>query len=191
LIKIRSNSEIQAIMPKLKIKPELLSLLTSHEFLTFSRADLVEAYLKLGSSPNLNTKQAHQFIQRNIDRLIWAGFAIKESDDNNGRPRYRLTNSFNPENYSIGSPHRKTPPKESNKSSKSNNHYINDLKEQLKKHKLELLTTISEAEEYEVLSSQLPNRRDDLQELYNDARNRYSKTLGRVKAIESLISKCQ
>ena len=73
----------------------------------------------------------------------------------------------------------------------SNNHYINDLKEQLKKHKLELLTTISEAEEYEVLSSQLPNRRDDLQELYNDARNRYSKTLGRVKAIESLISKCQ
>ncbi|MFT6653313.1 MAG: hypothetical protein ACJAWI_000053, partial [Marinomonas primoryensis] len=61
----------------------------------------------------------------------------------------------------------------------------------LKKHKLELLTTISEAEEYEALSSQLPSRRKDLQELYNDARNRYSKTLGKVKALESLISRCQ
>jgi hypothetical protein len=178
-------------MPKLKIKPELLSLLTSNVFRAFGRDDLVEAYLKLDSTPNLNTKQAHQFIQRNIDRLIWAGFAIKESDNINGRPRYRLTNSFNPDNYSIGSPHRRIPSKEPTKSPKSNNHYINDLKEQLKKHKLELLTTISEAEEYEALSSQLPNRRDDLQDLYNDARNRYSKTLGRVKAIESLISKCQ
>ncbi|AKH68805.1 MAG: hypothetical protein KBT72_01935 [Zhongshania sp.] len=178
-------------MPKLKIKPELLSLLTSNKFQAFSCADLVDAYLKLDSSPNLNKKQAHQFIQRNIDRLIWAGFAVKESNNINGRPRYSLTNSFNSANYSIGSPHRKKPTPKTTVSAKPNNHYINDLNEQLKKHKLELLTTISEAEEYEALSSQLPNRRDDLQDLYNDARNRYSKTLGRVRAIESLISKCQ
>ncbi len=63
------------------------------------------------------------------------------------------------------------------------------LKEELSSHKLELLTTIAETEEYETLCQKLPSKQLEIQELYNDARNRYSKTLGKVKAIESLISR--
>jgi hypothetical protein len=177
-------------MPKLKIKPELLSLLTSDEFQEFRSAELVEAYLKLTGTPKLNKRQAKQFIQRNIDRLIWAGFAEALPSKMTNRPTYRLTDRFHPDNYSIGSPHRARSATATTSPPTSDIH-INDLHEQLKKHKLELLTTISEAEEYEALSSQLPSRRKDLQELYNDARNRYSKTLGKVKALESLISRCQ
>ena len=53
-------------MPKLKIKPELLSLLTSDEFQEFRSAELVEAYLKLTGTPKLNKKQSRNNLFREV-----------------------------------------------------------------------------------------------------------------------------
>ena len=178
-------------MHKIKIKPELLTLLTSGKFKVFERPELTKAYAQLPSSSDLSKKQVQQFVQRNLDRMEWAGFIVKEQSKANKYPSYQLTEQFHPDNYAVGSPHCKNTNTNISTTSSSESNHIDDLKELLKNHKLELLTTISEAEEYEALSKQLPNRRDDLQELYNDARNRYSKTLGRVKAIESIITKSQ
>ena len=176
-------------MRKIKIKPELLSLLTSGEFKHFRSQDLINAYKKLPSSSKLNQRQVQQFIFRNLDRLVWAGFAIREDKGLSKHDEYRLTGRFTPENYDVGTPHCKEVTHQPIAPAESNNDHLLQLKEQLSAHKLELLTTIAETEEYEALCQQLPSKQPEIQELYNDARNRYSKTLGKVKAIEALISR--
>ena len=176
-------------MRKIKIKPELLALLTSGKFDHFNSQDLIDAYKDLPSSNELSQRQVQQFIFRNLDRFIWAGLAARKDKDKSKHGEYRLTEKFTPEHYDIGTPHCKDTPVKTAASSEPKVDPLLKLKEQLSAHKLELLTTIAETEEYEALCQQLPSRQSEIQELYNDARNRYSKTLGKVKAIESLISR--
>ena len=178
-------------MRKIKIKPELLSLLTSGVFNHFTSQTLIDAYLKLSTSHNLNQRQVQQFIFRNLDRLVWAGLATKEAGGKSKHAEYRLTDQFRPGNYSIGPPHCKDAPLKIEVPTVEPVDPLLELRDQLSAHKLELLTTISETEEYEQLCKQIPSRQPEIQELYNDARNRYSRTLGKVKAIESLISRTE
>lgn len=175
-------------MRKIKIKPELLSLLTSGAFKHFSSKDLIDAYRELPESPALNQRQTQQFISRNIDRLVWAGLVEKVNEEQGLKAEYSLTSRFTPDHYDIGTPHCKEKPTETAASFGADADPLLQLKDQLRAHKLNLLTTIAETEEYEELCKQMPSRQPEIQELYNDARNRYSKTLGKVKAIESLIS---
>jgi hypothetical protein len=174
-------------MRKIKIKPELLSLLTSEAFKRFTGQELIAAYKKLPTSHKLNQKQVQQFIFRNLDRLVWAGLATRGDEGKNKHAEYRLTEKFTPSHYMIGTPHNKENESQVKVRTKALIDPLIELREQLSAHKLELLTTIAETEEYEELCQKLPSKQLEIQELYNDARNRYSKTLGKVKAIESLI----
>lgn len=175
-------------MRKIKIKPELLSLLTTEKFKRFTGQTLIKAYTGLPSSSDLNQRQVQQFILRNLERLVCTGLASKENEESDLQAEYRLTDKFTSGQYDIGTPHCiSKPPKTTTEAADPES--LMQLQEQLNTHKLELLTTIAETEEYESLCKQLPSKKTEIQELYNDARNRYSKTLGKVKAIESLISR--
>ena len=176
-------------MRKIKIKPELLSLLTSREFNYFKSQDLIDAYQKLPSSSKLNQRQVQQFIFRNLDRLTWAGLALREDKGTNKHGEYRLTSKFTSEHYDVGTPHCREATYQAAEPLTPKVDPLLQLKKQLNAHKLELLTTIAETEEYEALCQQLPSKQPEIQELYNDARNRYSQTLGKIKAIESLIAR--
>ena len=176
-------------MRKIKIKPELLSLLTSGEFKHFRSEELIDAYQNLPSSSKLNQRQVQQFIFRNLDRLVWAGLAIREDKGHSKHGEYKLTGKFTPEHYDVGTPHYKEVPPQAAEPRSPKVNPLLQLQDQLSTHKLELLTTIAETEEYEALCQQLPSQQPEIQELYNDARNRYSKTLGKIKAIEALISR--
>ena len=176
-------------MRKIKIKPELLSLLTTDKFKRFTGQTLIKAYIGLPSSRDLNQRQVQQFIFRNLERLVCAGLANKENEEQGLQAEYRLTDKFTADQYDIGTPHCISKPLESTTKATTGFESLMQLQEQLNLHKLELLTTIAETEEYESLCKQLPSKQPEIQELYNDARNRYSKTLGKVKAIESLISR--
>ena len=177
-----------SIMRKIKIKPEFLSLLTSSSNKQFNSQSLINAYSELPSSANFNQRQVQQFILRNLHRLESAGLIDKVSGSGERHGNYRLTAMFTPENYSVGAPHSKHIAHKETKQINPKIDPLLQLQGQLSAHKLELLTTIAETEEYEALCEQLPSKQPEIQELYNDARNRYSKTLGRVKAIESLLS---
>lgn len=175
-------------MRKIKIKPELLSLLTSEPFKRFTSQALIAAYKSLPSSENLNQRQVQQFIFRNLERLESAGFLVKQEEPDGKQTVYCLTELFTPAHYIIGTPHIKLKPIETKTQEPADTNPLLQLKEQLSAYKLELLTTIAEIEEYEALCEQLPSKQPEIQELYNDARNRYSETLVRIKAIESLLS---
>lgn len=178
-------------MRKIKIKPELLSLLTTEKFKRFTGQTLIKAYIGLPSSRDLNQRQVQQFIFRNLERLVCAGLASKENEEQGLQAEYRLTGKFATGQYDIGTAHFTSKPSEATTEVSTGIEPLIQLQNQLNLHKLELLTTIAETEEYESLFKQLPSKQSEIQELYNDARNRYSKTLGKVKAIESLISRTE
>jgi hypothetical protein len=175
-------------MRKIKIKPELLSLLTTEKFNRFTGQTLIDAYMGLPSSSDLNQRQVQQFIFRNLERLVCSGLVSRENKERGLQAEYRLTNKFTFGQYDIGTPHCILKSLDTTTEAAVGSESLIQLQDRLNIHKLELLTTIAETEEYESLCKQLPSKQSEIQELYNDARNRYSKTLGKVKAIESLIS---
>ncbi|OUS01148.1 hypothetical protein A9Q81_09825 [Gammaproteobacteria bacterium 42_54_T18] len=99
---------------------------------------------------------------------------------------YRLNDSFNKGSVIICKPHR--PNGQASEIVPAD--FAIGLEDKLKAHRLELLSTVGEIEEYELIGSETPQRREHIQELYNQARDHYSKTLGRIRALESLISHC-
>ena len=85
------------------------------------------------------------FILRNIKRLAKAGLITEERGQAGKAIKFKVTDRFKLGDYIVGSPHCPTEPinTASTEDSSAN------LNEQLSHHKLELLTTIGEVEEYE------------------------------------------
>jgi len=55
-------------------------------------------------------------------------------------------------------------------------------------YKQQLLVGIGEADEYKLLCKQYPELKEDLQPKYNNIRDQNTKTLGKIKVIESLLN---
>jgi len=174
-------------MSKLRIKPELLSLLTQKSSEPFASSELCVDYLSLPTVYGLTKTQVKQFIFRNMRRLEDAGLVVKERRNGEQGVSFKLTSLFTNSHYTVGSPHCKN--KLTNVTDDLN--LAAKLHEKLSRYKLELISTIAEVEEYENLSKQIPSIHSSIQSLYNEARDRCSKLLGKVKATESLIAKIQ
>lgn len=166
-------------MKAIRIKPEILKLLTLDDFQTFTCPVLTEAYYQLPACTSPNKRAAGQLINRSIKLLEAQGFIQKVPHDTAKSPRYHLTALFQTHSTSPAIDKR------------NNGQFIDDLSKKLSDYKVELLSAIGEVEEYEALSQAMPEKVSQIQALYNSARDHYSKTLGRVKAIESLITQDQ
>ncbi len=119
---------------------------------------------------------------------------MEKLPDDGGWPRYQLTETF--EN-SQGKTSRKKPaqtPKVTNKAPRSTSKSViaekpvNTLRERLGKHRSEMLCALGEAEEYESLCKELPEFSEEAKSLYTEARERSALLLGKIKALESLLS---
>jgi hypothetical protein len=169
-------------MVAIQLKPEVLKVLKTLNDGSFTVDQITKMYLAEGTEAHETKKSARQFIYRTILRLIKSGEMAK-LDGNKGWPKYKLTDKFqlrlspsvNPPSTSPAHKMQSTPSHQS-------------LTERLNAHKMELLTAIGEVEEYDVICKDMPNLKEDIQSLYDDSRDRCSKILGRVKALESLLS---
>ncbi|OUS30685.1 hypothetical protein A9Q99_05755 [Gammaproteobacteria bacterium 45_16_T64] len=171
-------------MVKIRLKPELFTLLTSGKMETFTAVELTNAYLRLPNSQKLTKQTARQFVLRNLKRLEIKGYLEEIGGSSYSVTKYRLASNFNRNCVTIGKPHLTA----INEVSSSSTNFEANLKDKLKDQKQELGSIIGEIEEYELVSNETPLERDYIQGLYNQARDRYSKTIGRIRALESLIS---
>lgn len=172
-------------MKPIRIKPELLSLLTSLGTDSFTASEFTKAYLSIIDSKSLSFNAANQFIRRNIKRLEKREMIKRVPTFGTSPIRFELTENFTEENYQMGSPHcpmRKDIPNK-------NTAFKQELRNRLHKYKIELLTAMGEVEEYDSINTQAPIQQALIQDLYNDARDRSSKLLGKIRAIELLISR--
>ncbi len=174
------------------MKPELLHAFNEIQGESFTVAELTTHYLEHPESLHKGKKPARQFIYRNMVRMMKAGLMEKLPDDG-GWPRYRLTQKFRSHrpgatkkeaSTSIPSepvPSVKPPPAPPGKP-------VAALRERLSKHRSDMLCALGEAEEYESLCKELPELSEEAQSLYSEARERSALLLGKIKALESLLS---
>lgn len=175
-----------SIMKSLTVKSGLVSALSMLANREFAVHDLTEAYLNDPACLHGSKKAARQFVYRNMLRLIDNGELTRVVVES-GWPLYRLTPQFKalgeapviaaaPEAAPVKTMVAKDSPRQS-------------LQERLNRHKLEILSAMGETEEYDAICSEIPELRDDVQPLYNQSRDKCSKLLGRVKALESLLAR--
>jgi hypothetical protein len=175
-------------MNDIHIKPELLRVLKQLKQKEFTVAELTQAYIADPDSSHRSKKGARQFVYRNMVRLIKAGQMVKLSA-NEGWPRYKLSPTFceptnAPDANVPNAPHQPEPAS----LEKHPPLPVHTLKERLSKHRSDMLCAMGEAEEYNALCAELPELRAKAQELYNEARERSAILLGKIKALESLLT---
>jgi len=68
---------------------------------------------------------------------------------------------------------------------------LNALEQEKKQHEGELVITLGEIEEYQSLLTRFPNNKQDMQPLFNAARERSAKLLGRINALTNWMQVAQ
>lgn len=163
------------------LKQEVFSAFQELTGSSFTVGQAVSVYMTSSFCSHADIKPARQFVYRNMKRLIQAGELEKISADG-GWQKYRFTEKFGARVFTVMSPisSRQVVPEASK--------IGGNLTERLNHQKLELLTAMGETEEYDAIYKEIPEMREQIQSLYNDSRDRCSKLLGKVKALENLIS---
>lgn len=170
-------------MKQRKFKKEVIDTFQILAGKTFTVRQALEVYMTTPSKIHSEPKSARQFVHRNILRFLSTGDIVEISSQGRAR-KYKVADQFSARianlNLSV------TPAKPELPTTK--NALEKNLADRLNQQKLMLLTAIGEAEEYDAIYRELPEIGEQIQELYNESRDRYSKLLGRVKAIENLIA---
>ncbi|NAW84034.1 hypothetical protein CAG69_18570, partial [Vibrio sp. V43_P6S15P86] len=68
---------------------------------------------------------------------------------------------------------------------------LNTLEQEKKQHEGELAITLGEIEEYQSLLMRFPNNKQEIQPLFNSARERSAKLLGRINALTNWMQVVQ
>lgn len=170
-------------MKEIALKSEILDVLKGIGGTSFTVDELTETYLKHPSSLHTSKKAARQFVYRNMQRMMKVGH-MERLKANSGWPHYALTQQFLRLNKTIPSI---SPAPIEAVTMQLQIDPLAGLKERLKVHQAEVLTAMGEMEEYEAICQEMPDLREIAQPRYNESRERCSRLLGRVKALESLL----
>lgn len=174
-------------MNRINIKLELCHTLSGLYGKSFTVAELTKEYLDSPECLHKGKKSARQFVYRNMLRMIKTQLMERLPDDG-GWPRYQLTERFqfdklpNPTNAQPQS-HVSEP----NEAIAHAEKPAKALRERLSKHRSDMLCALGEAEEYQTLCKEVPELSSEAQALYNEARERSSILLGKIKALENLL----
>ena len=170
-------------MKQRKFKKEVIDTFRLLAGKTFTIGKALEVYLTTPSKIHSESKSARQFVHRNILRFLSTGDIVQVASQGRAQ-QYKMTDQFS---------ERLTNENQSSNTTKNEplvqkNTLGKNLTDRLNQQKLMLLTAIGEAEEYDAIYKELPEIGTQIQELYNESRDRCSKLLGKVKAIENLIA---
>jgi hypothetical protein len=163
-----------------RVEFDLLHFLKNLSEPTFSVTSLNTTYLGTQNCPHQNTKTARQYINRHLGILVDKGIVIRTGSSSAKTLRYVLVSDARDI---------VTEPTDEYKSKlKSQDDVTKRLREKLKDYKLELLLSIGEAEVCKEVSEEIPTLLKGVQTRYNSSRDKSSKLLGKVNALELIIT---
>jgi hypothetical protein len=171
--------------PTVKIDPYLHSALNKDSFNSFTVTQLRDEYLtELG--PNHDSIEARKFTYRQVLRFVRLGLFKKEAASNNRDSRYSKTSKFTQTKFETRSIHEAK--KLINVSNNNHDTALNNIEEQLKQYKVDLLASVGESEEYMRLYKSNPEFKPLLENEYHLAREQSSKLLGQIKALKTVLT---
>jgi len=141
--------------------------------------------LAIPNCPHRGEKAAWQFVYRNVLRMEKRGLLRRSTGSQGNKSRYQLAGSGE---AATSVPSKQQQVAENSITTGAEDSTIRCLQEKLHHYKVEMLSAIGETEEYDAICTELPHMRNVVQALYNEARDRCSKILGRVRALESILS---
>ncbi len=180
---------------ELKIKEPLCSIIKDKGFDGFTVTQLRDVFLKILGN-ELTEKEARILVYKQILRLLKRGLLSKCSTSKGARdaiyskkPLFYETaiipygEYVNTDKTGIFENNGINFVKES-----ANDDVVNNLKEQVKGDKVDLISSISESEEYLRLIKAFPHAKEYLQSKYFDASERSSQYLGKIRATKNLLN---
>ena len=179
-------------MMNIKMNVLLTKILEDETFDKFTVVKLRDEYLQHSQVP-LCSNEARKYVYKHIVRLVKFGVLIKSGKKNSHKIIYKKTDLFNEVNFI--SEASQAPPKASDKKpllisneNKLENSSVEKLEETLKEYKVDMMSAIGESEEYIRLLDSVPEMKEQLREKYHLARDKSSKLLGKIKAIQTIIA---
>ncbi|NPU92112.1 MAG: hypothetical protein HPY82_09395 [Gammaproteobacteria bacterium] len=174
-------------MRAIRVQPAFQRALQQLQHEPFTVATLTQYYQDQSQNPRSSPKATRQFVYRNMVRLLRVGLLEKLAVQK-GWPRYRITEAFK----TSLSPNIQANAEQAVAPQPSISQFagitIGVLQKRLSQHKSDMLCAMGEAEEYSALCHEHPDLQEQAQTLYNQARDRSALLLGKVKALENLIS---
>ena len=180
---------------ELKIKEPLCSIIKDKSFDGFTVIQLRKVFQKILGN-ELSEKEARIFAYKQILRLLKRGLLSKSSTKKGARDAiYSKTPLFYetaiiPYGEYVNTDKKSLPENQSInfENESANDDGVNNLKEQFKGNKVDLISSISESEEYLRLIKAFPQAKEYLQSKYLDASERSSQFIGKIRAAKNLLN---
>lgn len=180
---------------EVKIKEPLCSIIKDKSFAGFTVTQLRNVFLKIQGN-ELTKKEARIFVYKQILRLLKRGLLSKSITSRGARYAiYSKTPLFYeaiiiPYGEYVNTDNTRIPENQCvNFENESVNEYVvNNLKDQIKGDKVDLISSISESEEYLRLIKTFPQAKEYLHSKYLDASERSSQFIGKIRATKNLLN---
>ncbi|MER2496575.1 hypothetical protein ABS858_10770 [Vibrio neptunius] len=171
----------------IRINPYMFNLLIEKGMDSFS---VLEARDALHGSEDTfpNKEEARKYVYKQLlsfEEKGWLSVTGTRRDK-----RYHQTNDFRALIIEPRTP-RKRKATDDSMTGKIPDSSLNTLEQEKKQHEGELAITLGEIEEYQSLQMRFPNNRQDIQPLFNAARERSAKLLGRINALTNWMQVVQ
>ncbi|MDF0750820.1 hypothetical protein NLU14_11320 [Marinobacter sp. 71-i] len=174
-------------MKQVRVDPILLSLMKEPANNPFSTTSLRDLYVSQSSDPNqLDRNSIRKYIDKELRRLLKIGLLERYNGETGRGCKFIYRGA--PSGIALKikrSPFAK--PKQENASS-MDSATLKGLQEELSKRKVELMTSIGEAEEYQRLLKKYPALQKTIRTQYLESRDRSTKALGQLRAVETVLA---
>jgi len=181
LVSILSNWKIRYM----KLNQYIAQIISAPNINHFSTVEIRTAYLALMSDYSIDPNDARRFTYKELLKLVNNGWLRKTVSQKKRITSFKKTKLFDSE--SIEFTDDKNVLSEKGKTKVVSADLTNDLMKRLHSYKNELLVSLGETEEYKQLYTKFPELQITLQPQYNSARDKNSRLLGKIKAVENLI----
>ncbi|MEM5552569.1 hypothetical protein WNY63_17750 [Pseudoalteromonas neustonica] len=167
----------------MKLDKLIAQIISAPNFDHFSAVEVRAAYLSLHQDKTICPTESRRFCYVELVKLVKRGWLRKTVSKKKGITSFTKTELFDEKaiSHNISLDEIKIGEKVATNINES-------LFDRLNLYKSELLISLGESEEYKHLSTQFPDLNPQLQAQYNTVRERNSKLLGKIKAIENLIN---
>jgi len=179
----------------------LYELLQDEGLTQFTTANLRDAYAaRLGDSP-YKLGEVRRYVYEQIRRMLRAGWLVRDDERRKRGQVYHLRPM--PENLQLKlvdrgfekslKPEHKTKraspePATSLAASRTGTEVYQHLEATLKEVRLDFLTSMGETERYKQLLDEMPHLRSHVEHEYQEARDRSSRLLGHLRAVEKTLT---
>jgi hypothetical protein len=169
----------------MKLDRLLAQIISAQNFDHFSALELRAAYITLHSDKNLVPSAARRFVYAELVKLVNNGWLRKTITKKKEITNFIKTDLFDADKLTF---ELKEDSNENSQISSTKNAIQKSLQERLNKYKNELLMNYGESSEYKQLCNDFPELYELLQPQYNNAHEQNSRLLGKIKAVENLIT---